>query len=256
MEGPRQSGPSVFGHLRSKANLTKAAQLFAVLLSALALKYHYSNASVNDLRWILSPTAFLVESITGMEFEFESYSGYMSADHTFLIAASCSGVNFMIVAFLVLTFGESWRERTRNVGWFFIPAAMLIAYFVTIAANTARIDIALRTSGAETGISWLGPEELHRVEGIFVYFGFLLLLYVSTEMIRARTSSVEMVRRLPLPLLVYYVTTLGIPIVTGAFREAAFWEHSIFVLVTPLFLVLPFAILFAVRTLCPLRSSS
>jgi hypothetical protein len=49
-------------------------------------------------------------------------------------------------------------------------------------------------------------------------------------------------RRSVCPLVFYYATTLGIPLVNGAYRQGAdFWEHSLFVLLTPLLLILPLA---------------
>ena len=90
------------------------AQFAVVLAIALALKLFYANASVNDLRWILAPTACLVELVTGETFRFESYAGYMSGDHSFLIAAPCAGVNFLITAFLMLALvrlSSSCRSR-------------------------------------------------------------------------------------------------------------------------------------------------
>src|SRR5215207_1600906 len=87
-------------------------KLTGILLVALALKYHYSTASVNQLRWILAPTTAVVEFLTGIEFNFESHAGYMSSDNTFLIAGSCAGVNFLIIAFLLLTLGPLLREKT------------------------------------------------------------------------------------------------------------------------------------------------
>ena len=38
-----------------------AAQLLVVVLCAAAVKLHYSTAGVDQLRWILAPTACLVE---------------------------------------------------------------------------------------------------------------------------------------------------------------------------------------------------
>ena len=44
------------------------------------------------------------------------------------------------------------------------------------------------------------------------------------------------------PLLIYYATTLGIPLANGAFGQGTdFREHSVFVLLTPLVQLLPFA---------------
>ena len=86
-------------------------QLIVVLTIAVGLKLYYSAASVNDLRWVLAPTAWLAQAITGTVFEFEPYAGYMSFDRRFVIAAACSGVNFLIISFLVLTIGRLWRHR-------------------------------------------------------------------------------------------------------------------------------------------------
>src|SRR5262245_29995228 len=109
------------------------AQLVAVLGGALGMKWYYSAASVNQLRWILAPTTVLVEFITGRHFSFESHAGYMSSDHTFLIAASCAGVNFLITAFLMLSLRQLWRNGL-NVGqqWSFLPIAAVITCASTV----------------------------------------------------------------------------------------------------------------------------
>lgn len=225
------------------------AQLIVVLLLAAALKLYYSTAGVNDLLWILAPTTAVVELITGAGFAFESNAGYMSRDHSFLIAPSCSGVNFMITAFLMLSLGRLWRNRSRNIKWRFIPISLVIAYLTTIAANTVRISTALQIRRLDPDLIWLNPDQLHRFEGIFVYFGFLLLLFILSEKASSDNASVPqrgLLRRSFLPLLIYYATTLGIPLVNGAYRQtttAGFWEHSLFVLLTPILLLLPLVVL-------------
>lgn len=219
------------------------AQLTLVLLCALALKYFYSTASVNELRWILAPTTVLVELLSGKSFEFESYTGYMSSDHTFVIAAPCAGVNFLLTAFVMLSLRRLWRDRFQAVSWSFLPAAALIAYVSTLIANTVRIVVALQG----IALSGLTRNQVHRVEGIVVYFGFLLLLFVVMERFESAKSSI---RRLALPLLIYYATTLAIPLVNGAFRQyPSFWEHFVFVLVLPLILVVPLVLLRDRKTL-------
>ncbi len=242
-----------------KVTWKRNAQLVAVVLCAAAVKLYYSTASVNELRWILGPTTVLVELVSGSRFEFESHAGYMNSEHNFVIAASCAGINFLITAFLMLTLRKLWRnrypERSYNLDWKFIPAAALFAYLATLIANTVRISTALRLHGRRTEIGWLDPDQLHRVEGIFIYFGFLLLLFVVSEKTSSESawgsdtasSSVkasDLFRRSLFPLLVYYATALGVPFANGAFRQgSAFWEHSLFVVLTPLFLILPLATL-------------
>ena len=223
-------------------------QLIVVLTIAFGLKLYYSAASVNDLRWVLAPTAWLAQTITGTVFEFEPYAGYMSYDRRFVIAAACSGVNFLIISFLVLTIGRLWRHRQRRARWSFMPIAFAIAYITTIAANTARISIAILLRPFTSGIALLDAEQIHRVEGIIVYFGFLLMLFIASERINKgyeidHGRKPSLLRRSLLPLTIYYAATLGIPLANGAYREPDYWEHSLFVVLTPLLLILPLAAL-------------
>jgi len=257
--------------MNSRNNWKRWAQLGVVLLSALMLKLSYSTAGANQLRWILGPTTFLVEIVSGTSFEFESHAGYMSGDRKFIIAATCAGVNFLITAFLMLSLSKLWKVRSQNptykLHWNFVPLAALLAYLATLVANTLRITTALRLRGTPLEMSWLSPDQLHRLEGTFIYFGFLLLLFIVSEKMSSKFASgnqgqaiypldypnvaVEsrtppraagLLRQLSFPLLVYYATTLGIPVANGAYRQGSdFWEHSLFVLLTPLLLILPIA---------------
>jgi exosortase K len=217
------------------------AQCVVVLVCAFALKQYYSTASANQLRWLLAPTSACVELVSGTSFEFESHAGYISRDRSFLIANSCAGVNFLITAFLMLSVRKLLRDRSRKIAWGFIPTAALIAYLVTLVANTTRIAIALRLQRMPAEIGWLNPNQLHRFEGIFIYFGFLLVLFVISERMSSEKTS-GLFRQSLFPLLVYYATTLGIPLANGAYRQGTdFWEHSLFVLLIPLVVILPIA---------------
>ena len=266
--------------MNRKFNWRRNAQLAVVLLCAALVKLYYSTASVNQLRWILAPTTFLVEMISGTRFEFESHAGYMNDDRSFIIAASCAGINFLITSFLMLSLSKLWKDRSpdapNRLRWRFIPVAAMFAYLVTLVANTVRISTALHLNRMPAEISWLNPNQLHRFEGIFIYFGFLLLLFMVSEKLTSEapwtsqsasfrkrtcppsgaTSGLSkrtlgddcqrtlgesgFLRQSLFPLLVYYATTLGIPIANGAYRHGSgFWEHSLFVLLIPLILILP-----------------
>jgi len=204
------------------------AQLAIVTLCAFALKQYYSTATANELRWILAPTAFIVELLSGRSFQFESYTGYMSSDHTFVIAVPCAGVNFLIMAFVMLALRRLWQQRFEGVSWHFLPISMATAYVTTVIANAIRICVALEIQRRSFEVSGLSANQLHRVEGIVVYFGFLMLLFLVME------------RRLMwFPVIIYYVMTLGVPLVNGAFHRADFWEHFGFVMVMPLIIVVP-----------------
>ncbi|MGI9166401.1 MAG: exosortase K [Pyrinomonadaceae bacterium] len=247
--------------MNPRLNWKRNAQFVVVLLGALTLKLYYSAASPNQLRWILAPTTVLVELVSGRPFEFESHAGYISSDRTFLIAASCAGVNFLITSFLMLSLRKLWRDRSRNssdnLAWRFIPIAALFAYLATLVANTVRISSALRLQRMPLEISWLSPNQLHRFEGIFIYFAFLLLLFIVTEKMSSENTSglplhagwprgnPGLFRQSLFPLMMYYATMLGIPLASAAYRPRIaatdFWEHLLFVVLTPLLLILPVA---------------
>src|SRR5215218_4974573 len=110
----------------NRRRLTWGAQLAIVALCALALKQYYSTATANELRWILAPTTALVELLSGRSFAFESYTGYMSSDHIFVIAVPCAGVNFLLTAFLMIALRRLWRERFEGVSWRFLPTAAVL----------------------------------------------------------------------------------------------------------------------------------
>jgi exosortase K len=231
-----------------KRKMIWSAQLLVVGLCALTTKLFYSSASPDDLRWILGPTTFMVELLSGRSFAFESHAGYMSSDHTFLIAASCAGVNFLMASFLLLTLRRLWNSRFQAINWWFIPAAAAVAYAGTLIANTTRICIALELQRHPLDISWLSGAQVHRLEGIIVYFGFLLLLFLFTERFEA-SNRVRLAGVFGFPLLVYYGVTVGIPLANGSFRQGvAFWEHLAFVITVPLLLVIPIAVFHKVRT--------
>ncbi|HEV7395110.1 MAG TPA: exosortase K [Pyrinomonadaceae bacterium] len=248
--------------LRLKLRL--GTQLGLVAL-AVVTKSYYSAASVNQLRWILAPTALMVRILTGSRFEFESYTGYVNADHSFVIAASCAGVNFLITAFLMLSLNKLWKTYRHHQiavsSWKFIPIAALCAYLATLAANTVRISTALRMRGRQIDVG-LNANQLHRLEGILIYFGFLLLLFVVSDRLAQSKESVPsrrpgLLRQSLFPLAIYYATTLGVPLANSLRAsgtvEPGFWEHSIFVLAAPLALILVIA---ALRSLTGAQSSN
>jgi exosortase K len=233
--------------MKGRFTRIRIAQCLLVLICAFTLKLYYSTASADQLRWILAPTTALVELLSGASFEFESRAGYISRERGFLIANSCSGVNFLITAFLMLSMRKLLGDRSKNIGWGFIPTAAVIAYLVTLVANTARIYIALRLRQMPADAGWLSPDQLHRFEGVFIYFGFLLLLYLVSEKMGSEKVS-GLFRQSLFPLLVYYATMLGIPLANGAYRQGVnFLEHALFVLLIPLLLILPFTVFRFIR---------
>jgi len=222
--------------MSNRINTKAAVQVVIVLAAAYALKSFYSMASANELRWILWPTTRLTELVTGIRFTFESYAGYMSDDRSFVIAAPCAGVNFLIAAFVMLMLRRLWTARTSGSAWRIFPHAAITAYCVTIIANTVRISTALWLNSSHATLAGLNREEIHRLDGILVYFGFLLLLYVADETVTTK-QAVRLTMFL-IPLSIYYAMTLAVPILNGALSQGSeFWQHAAFVIAAPVVLI-------------------
>ncbi len=161
----------------------------------------------------------------------------MNFDHSFLIADSCSGVNFLIAAFLMLSLMFVWLRE--DVGWRSVPPALVVAYLATIAANTVRISLAIKLHRMDGPSIWMNPEQLHRFEGIFVYFGFLVLVFVLFDRVRNQDSRKSLLRYM-IPLSIYWLITLGVPILNGAYgRGIDLREHFVFLIAMPVLIIAP-----------------
>jgi len=222
--------------------------LFAVaLFMAMGLKYHYSRAGSDDLGWILGPTAGVVETISGIRFEKEDGAGYVNESGEIIIAPSCAGVNFLIIAFCMAAFSglPRFRYSETKVLWMGICAAS--AYLLTITVNAFRIIASIYTIEADIHYQWMTPGRLHRIEGIFIYFLFLCLFYsvlrktihlcnrniigkkkkeITISRISARTISTAFI-----PFFWYGLFSMGIPFFNRAHIKNGpqFIEHCLMI---------------------------
>jgi exosortase/archaeosortase family protein len=177
----------------------------------------------------------------------------MNADYSFLIADSCSGVNFLIAAFLMTALMLIWDRGNERQSWTSLPFSLAVAYITTIAANTVRISLAIKLHRMEAPSVWVNPEQLHRFQGIFIYFGFLVLLFVLIDRVQRQDSRKSLLRYL-IPLSIYWLITLGVPLINDAYnRGIDLREHFLFVAVTPLVILMPLLMIEAVRR-CRRRS--
>jgi exosortase K len=155
----------------------KAWLLAAVAVIAFGMKRHYADARADDLGWMLSPTAHVVGAITGTTFTREPQEGYFSRDRLFLIEKSCAGINFMIAAFAVLTLALLHRVGSGLSAARVLGVSVVASYAATVVINALRIAIAMWLAGHPVAGSTFSAADVHRVEGIAVYFGGLVLIH-------------------------------------------------------------------------------
>ena len=217
-----------------------------VMLITFGLKIHYSKAGSDALIWILAPTANLVEWTSGIPFEYEAQTGFVNTAQRFIIAPSCAGVNFLIVAFCMAAFCglHLLRRQMHKLLWLAISG--LSAYVLTIAVNTLRIISSIYIYRMDIYGGWLTPERMHRMAGIVIYFFFLCLFYMiinkgldrlrlricrkSSGDIRPEHGRSDYFRWTSItvtPLFWYALITLGVPLMNAAYigNATRFAEH-------------------------------
>jgi exosortase K len=156
---------------------TKFCVLIVAALVAWGMKRHYADARADDLWWILSPTAHVVGIMTGAAFVPQPGEGYFSREHLFLIEKSCAGINFMIAAFGMLVFALFHRVASAISGAAILGMSLVAGYFAAVIVNAIRIAIAMWLAARPVALAAFSAADIHRLEGITVYFGGLVLLY-------------------------------------------------------------------------------
>lgn len=142
-----------------------------VLLLALALKAGYSAATTAQLQWLLWPLAGLLNA-TGL-FDFAPMAGgeWLDAGRALIIVKACAGGNFLIASWL----GWLWRWRTRSFGPGLALGALAAAWLTALLANATRIVLIGYGQDDLARLAGLSDADSHRLIGIGVYFGALLL---------------------------------------------------------------------------------
>jgi exosortase K len=205
--------------VRAARTLAAGAVLAVAAGAAYALKAFYATASAADLRFVLAPTAWLVEVAGGHRFDWTS-GGYLSGELRFLIAPACAGVNFLIVAFVALVLGLVRPTRPAWQNAALLVASAAAAYGTTLLANALRILVAIPLWTRQVTLAGLGGARLHELAGVVVFLGMLLLLHVAAR----RLARVPV--RLWIPLLPYAGVMLVVPLLRGAHRRPEFWGHA------------------------------
>lgn len=217
-----------------------------VLLIAFGLKYHYSHAGSDDLMWILRPTAGLVECISDIGFDKEEKTGFVSRERGAIIAPSCAGINFLIVAFCMVTFYGLHHLKRSKLKILWLGITIATTYLVTITANALRILASIYLYERFIYGGWVTPERVHRLAGALLYFFFLYVFYLcmdkalyfmiitvksknDDELIdkKSNPSYSQSIRYGMIPVIWYCFIAIVIPVLNGAYQKNVpkFLEH-------------------------------
>jgi exosortase K len=114
--------------------------------------------------------------------------GYFSRERLFLIEKSCAGVNFMIAAFAMLVVALAHRARSGMAAALVLGVSLLASYAAAVVVNTMRITVAMWLGAHPAVLSGFSAADIHRIEGITVYFAGLVLLYELVQRLDRRVA--------------------------------------------------------------------
>jgi exosortase K len=210
------------------------------LLAGYGLKRFYSQATADELDWLLAPTAALVEALSGHDFERELDAGWFCRELAVVIPPACAGVNYLIVACSTLVAGFVVRVP-KPLGKVVLTAvSALSAYLATLVVNALRIVLSLQLGRGEILPDWLSFEAWHRLEGIAAYLGSLAVLVLGVDaLLPAGRRHPQLVLAL-LGAIYLGVTVVG-PWLNGASADPAYARHASVVVVATLLVVVALA---------------
>lgn len=191
-----------------KTALQKYWPLYILTIGIVFILRYFSKTTDSDvINWMLAPTVRWVSILSGISFEYLPHQGYASHSYYFLVAPSCSGIRFMMIAILMLTFSSLHRFEKKRSGYLWFGFSIIFSYIATVLVNGIRIIasiyLPILLKMAELTSGWLTPDRLHTLIGTVVYFSSLCILYLLTT----RTPSRQMI----VPAFWYLLTVLVLP---------------------------------------------
>lgn len=148
-------------------------------------KYWYSQADTDALLFLLRPVTWLVHFISNQPYTFIPNQGFHFPNGNILINASCSGFNWLLLAYLIGIFAglRHLQKPVHKIS--LLPAMLPIAYLLSLLVNSTRILFSIFILEKMTqNNTWL-----HLIEGTFVYLSSLILWYLACQYFFTKINS-------------------------------------------------------------------
>lgn len=217
--------------------VTKKTIAIVVVLGVVwAAKDFYRGADHESLGWLLAPTAFLVELISGTAFDNEPGLGWVNGNYAVTIALSCSGMNYLIILFCMSSLSAVLRLKSATSLACWIVFSALTSYGFTLFVNSLRIWLAIVLYDADIYSVAVTAESVHRFAGVLIYYFFMVFYYLLVLFILNLTAdrgqcpsalpcSIRRAAGLLWPLCFYLLFTVVMPYLRGAATGQHFIEH-------------------------------
>jgi len=148
-----------------------------IAIAAFSLKLFYADCQTEDLKIFLKPVSMAVSFFTGASYQFSAEVGYLFPSLNISIEKSCSGLNFFVMAFCMVSISTLPFYKTVFRKFLAVAGFTLAAFLFTILANSSRIIIAINSLRWSEFSELLGTDKMHLYQGSFIYVFFLILFY-------------------------------------------------------------------------------
>ena len=148
-----------------------------IAIIAIAIKLFYANCQTEDLKLFLKPVSMVVSFFTGARYQYSAEMGYFFPALQISIERSCSGVNFFVMAFCMVSISVLPFYKTAVRKFIALTGFAFGAFLFTILANSSRIIIAINSLRWSEIFYTLGTDKMHLYQGSFIYIFFLILFY-------------------------------------------------------------------------------
>lgn len=200
------------------------------LIIVLAVKIFYQTADSDALAWILTPTSYWVSILSGISFEKVPHVGYVNHTYRFIIAASCSGVRFLLITFVMMVCSFTYRISSTRKKTLWFLCSVVFSYVSTILVNGIRITVSIFLPIILTAHNLMGKritaEQLHTIIGTSIYFSSLFIIYYLTGKLCDRfftksSPAVSSKNRYCFiaPVFWYFIMVLGLPFLVRLYRS-------------------------------------
>ncbi len=147
----------------------------------LFLKFSYTISNTDNMAFLLKPTNKMVSLMTGFSSVFIKQKGYYFEALNIIIDKSCSGFNFLLICFLMLSFlSVKYFERSLYKTFAFI-SSIFAAFLITLLVNSSRIMASIIIEGQNAVSLKIDHRIMHESIGIITNLSFLIFTYFIVE---------------------------------------------------------------------------
>lgn len=161
--------------MRTSSALSNLIPMLTIAL-CIGAKWWHMSSSNTDLLFLLGPLNFILSLFTNSIGFFDPEVGFYHKSLSIAIDKSCAGFNFLIIAFgsLFSIIHKPKNSVKKNLSG--IAPSLVIAYLVTLSANSSRVLISIKTHHLADELPWISSGWFHEATGSFVFIAALLCI--------------------------------------------------------------------------------